>query len=57
MTRTDDGYAGWKEDLKRVKDARIQAEGVIGWRKIKAFFHSELTPLMKWLVRKVEGRK
>jgi len=57
MTRTDEGYAGWKDDLKRVKDARIQAKGVIGWRTIKAFFLAGLTPVMEWLVRKIEGRK
>ena len=57
MTRTDDGYAGWKDDLKRVKDARIQAEGVIGWRKIKAFYSVPFIRLLDWIAPKREGRK
>jgi hypothetical protein len=57
VTRTDDGYAGWKDDLKRVKDARTQAAGIVGWQKIKAFTVAEMTPLLEWLATKLGGRK
>jgi len=34
MTRTDEGYAFWKDQPKRVAAARVQAKGVIARRKL-----------------------
>jgi hypothetical protein len=56
-TRTEMGYAFWKEDPQTVKEARIQAEGIIGARKIKAVYAEPIERLFNWLTKKLEGRK
>lgn len=51
-TRTDQGYALWKEDPKAVAAARVQARGAIAARRLRA----EAEAGLEWLVGTWPGR-
>jgi len=49
-TRTDQGHAFWKQDLKRVAEARIQAKGRIAQHTLWVLLvESWAVPVVAWL--------
>lgn len=48
-TRTEEGYAFWKENPDWVKAARVQAKCAIAQRRLKAELIRTLVPLVDWL--------
>ena len=56
MTRTDQGYAEWKEHPKWVAEARVQAKGEIGRKKIKAAILGPFIRLLDGLIAESERR-
>lgn len=50
-TRTELGYAWWKEDPKAVKDARDVAKMVIAQRRLARAVTDALTPLLDGITR------
>lgn len=57
MTRTEEGYAWWKDDPKTVAAARIQAKGVIGRRELRrVLVESWALPTLRFLDRMTRRR-
>lgn len=55
MTRTEQGYALWKEDPKSVADARVQARGRIAGRTLKReLVEVWAVPVIEWLSKRIE---
>jgi len=53
MTRTQLGYALWKEDPKMIAEARIQAKGVIARRHLwRVLVESWAKPVVEWIDHK-----
>ena len=58
MSRTDDGYAYWKEIPSAVKAAREAATLGIATDKLKAALLQPLVPVAAWLTNKLtRGRR
>lgn len=54
LTRTEQGYAWWKEDPKRVREARIQAKGIIAQRELwRILVLSWVAPAVEWCSRRL----
>ena len=53
-TRTELGYAWWKEDPQTVAEARTQAKGLIARRKLREILvDSWALPAARWLEKKM----
>jgi hypothetical protein len=55
-TRTEQGYALWKDDPKSVAAARVQAKGIIGQRMIRAEIDKLVIPVVDWLARVLDRK-
>lgn len=55
MTRTEQGYAMWKDDPAMVAAARVQAKGRIALRLLwRELFESWAAPLLDWVSERLE---